>query len=50
MYTFDKIRDGIYAVRYPDEEDNELYKVLQKLNEIRQYFLDKGVLKITESQ
>lgn len=41
MYTFDKIRDGIYAVRYPDEEDNELYKVLEKWNDtffLRQLF------------
>ena len=48
MYTFDKIRDGIYAVRYPDEEDNELYKVLEKWNDtffLRQLFRRKSKLK-----
>ena len=48
MYTFDKIRDGIYAVQYPDEEDNELYKVLEKWNDtffLRQLFRRKSKLK-----
>ena len=48
MYTFEKIRDGIYAVRYPDEEDNELYKVLEKWNDtffLRQLFRRKSKLK-----
>lgn len=48
MYTFDKIRDGVYAVRYPDEEDNELSKLLDKWNDtfyLRQFFRNKNKLK-----
>ena len=48
MYTFDKIRDGVYAVRYPDEEDNELSKLLDKWNDtfyLRQLFRNKNKLK-----
>jgi hypothetical protein len=33
MYTFDKIRDGVYAVRYPEEEDNVLHKLLDRWND-----------------
>ena len=48
MYTFDKIRTGVYAVRYPDEDDNELYNVLEKWNDtfyLRQFFRNKKKLK-----
>ena len=48
MYTFDKVRDGIYAVRYPGEEDNELHKLLEVWNDtylLRQIFRRKKKLK-----
>lgn len=48
MYTFDKIRDGVYAVRYPDEEDNVLDKLLDRWNDafyLRQFFRNKNKIK-----
>ena len=52
-----KLESGVYvitggAIKMARKMQSERAtdRELQKLNEIRQYFLDKGVLKITESQ
>lgn len=47
MYTFDKVRDGIYAVRYPGEDDNELHRLFNEWNDtflLRQIFRRKKSL------
>ena len=46
--TVPKIRDGVYAVRYPDEEDNVLDKLLDRWNDafyLRQFFRNKSKIK-----